>query len=624
MDSQLLNYYKQELGHLRSMAAEFAHAFPKIAKRLALEDIEQSDQCPDPYVERLLEGFAYMAARVQFKIDAEFPQFTQHLMEMVYPHYLAPTPSMIIAQLHPDMSEGSLASGFVVPRHSRLRSSLGKGEQTKCEYRTAHDVCLWPIEIKKVEYISNVANLPVSDLTFPKGKHPKAAFKIRLATAAGIKFSDLELDSLVLHLRGNTGLPIQIYERFIANGLGCLIKGGNEYRFVAQNIHSVGFADDQALLPHSRRSFSGYRLLQEYFILPERFLFLELSGLNPAVKACPYEHLEIFVLLNQSEPILEKTVDESLFALFCTPAINLFEKRTDRIHLNEKQTDYHIVVDRSKPMDYEIYQIEQLTGLGNSANAEQEFQPFYSANDLSSLHHQNAYYSITRQPRYLSQRQRRTGNRSSYLGCEVFVSLVDANDAPFSHDLNQLSIKALCTNRDLPLQMPLGQGNSDFSLDIGAPVLSIRCLTGPTVPKASHVQGNNAWRLISHLSLNYLSLTDNEEGAASFRELLSLYGDVSDSVIAKQIEGVLSIKSRAISRRQLWEGNLALLRGLEITVTLDDLAYEGSGVFLLGAVLEQFFERYVAMNTFTETVLATRKRGEIMRWKTRKGQRPIL
>lgn len=631
MDSQLLHYYKQELTHLRSMAAEFARAYPKIAKRLALEDIEQSNECPDPYVERLLEGFAYLAARVQLKIDAEFPRFTQNLFEMIYPNYLTPTPSMLIAQLQPDMTEGSLASGFVVPRQSALRSILGKGEQTNCEYRTAHDVTLWPIEITKVEYISHVIDLPIAELTGlqQRGETPRAAIKINLSTTAGLAFSDIDLDKLVLHLQGDSGLAVQLYERFFANALGYLIKGGSgddsNYHFVAKrHIKQLGLDDNESLLPASRRSFSGYRLLQEYFILPERFLFVELAGLAHGVKSCHTEHLEIFVLLDRSEPVYEKAIDQSQFALFCTPAVNLFERRTDRIHLNEKQSEYHVLVDRSKPMDFEIFQITQVVAYGTSAHEEQEFQPFYAANDLSQLQNENAYYSIHRQPRHMSARQKRTGSRSSYLGSEVSIALVDANDAPYSNNLKQLALKALCTNRDLPLQMPLGLGSTDFTLEIGAPVQSIRCLAGPTIPKPSHVQGKNAWRLISHLSLNYLSLSDDDAGISSFREMLSLYGDVSDAAIAKQIEGILSIKSQAVSRRLLVNGELAVVRGLEITVNMDDMAYEGSGVFLLGAVLQQFFERYVAINSFAQTVIATRNRGEIMRWPIRKGQRQIL
>ena len=204
------------------------------------------------------------------------------------------------------------------------------------------------------------------------------------------------------------------------------------------------------------------------------------------------------------------------------------------------------------------------------------------------------------------------------------MSLVDSTAAPYSADITQLGVEALCTNRDLPLHMAVGQSTSDFTMAKTAPCTSIRCLGAPTSPRPSQAEGDVPWRVISHLSLNYLSLTDDDEGASALRDILKLYSDNNDLQTRKQIEGVKSISCKPITRRLTKKGSIAFARGLEVTVTLEEAAFEGTGVFLLGAVLAQFFAKYVSVNSFTETVVKTRERGEIMRWTMRQGLRPIL
>ncbi len=311
---------------------------------------------------------------------------------------------------------------------------------------------------------------------------------------------------------------------------------------------------------------------------------------------------------------------------FVRPAINVFPKRADRIHLTNQTNEYHIVPDRTRPLDYEVYQIREVTGFGSTSDDQQAFLPFYQSSSDTSHQQRRAYYSIIRSPRVISTKQKLQGPRSSYVGNEIFISIVDSNEAPFKSDLRQLGLETLCTNRDLPLQLPIGIGKTDFTIQTGAPVESIRCLSGPTKPRPSNAHKDTAWKLINHLSLNYLSTINNneKEGATAFRSLLSLYGDNSDSSFRKQIEGVLLIQSKPIVRRINTAGPIVFGRGLEITITVDEAAFEGSGVFLLGMVLEQFFAQYVSLNSFTETVLKTSDRGEIMRWPTRLGQRHLI
>ncbi|HEY1847925.1 MAG TPA: type VI secretion system baseplate subunit TssF [Opitutaceae bacterium] len=625
MDDRLLDHYNTELRHLREMAGEFAREFPKIAGRLAL-DRDAKEVCADPYVERLLEGFAFLAARVHLKLDAEFPRFTQTLLETIYPHFLTPVPSMAVVRFDPMDQEASLGPGSPIPRGTLIKSTLGKGDRTACTFKTAHEVRLLPLRISEARYYTR--NL--AELALPPKLGAKAALRIRLQATAGLPMSKVALDPLSLYLRGSDEFPVSIFEQILSRKTGLVIQSATERgRTLAvlppTSIRRLGLSNEEALLPVTPRSFEGYRLLREYFAFPQRFLFLELAGMGEAVRACPAQEIDLVVPLSAAEASLDGRVDASCFELFCTPVINLFSKTFDRISLSDRFSEFHVVPDRNRPLDFETFEIENVTAYGAMAGEEQEFKPFYLARDTNL--DAGAFYTTNRVPRTLTAKEKQFGMKSSYSGSEVYLSLVDANDAPYRTDLRQLGIRALCTNRHLPIQLSVGAGRTDFTMDLAAPINSIRCLSGPTLPRASLAEGRYAWRLISHLSLNYLSLIDEkggEEGAAPMREILKLYTEGNDRQTAKQIEGLRSARAKPIVRRVPVPGPIAFARGLEIAVTFDETAFEGTGVFLLGSVLEQFFARYVSINSFTEMTIRTQQRGEIMRWPAQIGKRQIL
>ncbi|HYA39707.1 MAG TPA: type VI secretion system baseplate subunit TssF, partial [Syntrophobacteraceae bacterium] len=459
MDPRLLEYYDRELRYIREMGGEFARDFPKIAGRLGLDAFE----CADPYVERLLEGFAFLAARVQLKVDAEFPRFTQHLLEMVYPHYLAPTPSMAVVQVLPNLNESALASGFTVPRGSQLRSGIVEGEQTACEFRTSHDVTLWPLEIVRAEYLGGPGE--VAGLGIPKKPGVKAGLRLRLRCTEGMQIAKLPIERLPLFLRGGeTG--VKLYEQLLANLLEIIVQPvSRPFAWQAQSlpkasVRRMGFEDGQAMLPWTARSFQGYRLLHEYFSFPERFLFVELSDLQSALGRCQQDTLDLVFLFDRSDPELVEVVDASHVNLFCTPAINLFPKRCDRIHLSHRTTELHIVPDRTRAVDFEVHSVSRVLGFGDRADPEMEFLPFYKVLDRHVGQRAEAFYTLYRDHRRLSDRQLR-GIRSTYVGSETFISLVDAAEAPWPGSLKQLGIEALCTNRHLPMRMPMGVYSSD-------------------------------------------------------------------------------------------------------------------------------------------------------------------
>jgi type VI secretion system protein ImpG len=607
------------------MGAEFAKEFPKIAGRLG--GLDEFQPCRDPFVERLLEGFAFLAARVRLKIDAEFPRFTQSLLETVYPHYLAPTPSMCIARFEPDLNETGLVDGFLIPRGSPLYSMLGKTEQTRCEYRTAHDVTLWPIQISRADYYTReLASLEVPSLT-----GIRAGIRIRIQSPPELSLGKLKLDSLSLHLMGPGEIPMYLCEQFFANTVTVVVQPATKpmkWQKVidASCIRRLGFENRQKLLPYDARSFQGYRLLQEYFAFPQRFMFIELTDLGEAIRRCEENELDIIVLFREANIKLEGAVGADNFGLFCSPAINLFEKQCDRVPVSDRFFEFHVVPDRTRAQDFEVYRISKVIGYGARSDQLQEFSPFYLVKDLGD-NRAGAYYVTHRVPRPPSQSTGRQALRSrSYAGSEVYISLVEPGAAPYSANLRQLGVQALCTNRDLPLQMPIGLGTSDFTMDKTAPCTSVRCVAAPTSPKPSHAEGEVLWRVVDHLSLNYLSLVDtnDREGASALRDIMRLYSDTGDLQTYKQVDGVKSVNCKPITRRIPTSGSIAFARGLEVTVTIEEASFEGTGVFVLGAVLEQFFARYVSINSFTETVVKTVERGEIMRWTTREGLRPIL
>jgi len=626
MDRRLLNYYNLELKHLREMGGEFAREFPKIAGRLGLEDFS----CADPYVERLLEGFAFLAGRVHLKLDAEFPRFTQALLETLYPHYLAPTPSMAVVQFSPEPAEAGLASGFPIARGTAVRNVLGAGEVTGVEYRTAHEVMLYPLKIEEARYYTrDVATLGLAAGVL---EGAKAALRLRVNSTAGVPFSQMKLDRLPVFLRGDGLVQMHLYENVFAHAKRVVVAPASrppKWAQVADDgrkgapVRQMGFEDGQAMLPQGARTFSGYRLLQEYFAFPQRFMFFELGGLAAGLKRCADTSVDLVVLMDDAELALENQVDAGNFALFCTPVVNLFTRRTDRIHVTDRFSEFQVVVDKTRPRDYEVYQVKSVTGYGTRSEQEQEFKPFYSARDLEA-DGGGAYYTVSRVPRMQSSKEQRVGARAAYDGSEVYLTLVDAKGAPYAAELRQLGVEALCTNRDLPLTL---SAEREFALDTGAPVVSVKSVSGPpTAPRPSYAQGETAWRLVGHLSPNYLSLSDVDEqrGAESMRELLELYGPVAEAAVRKQINGVKSVTSKPAVQRVPSKGPIAFARGLEVSVLFDETAFEGTGVFLLGTVLDRFFARYVSINSFTRTVVKSVGRGEVMRWPARLGARHIF
>jgi type VI secretion system protein ImpG len=625
MDPSLLRLYNDELAHLREVGAEFAAEFPKIAARLSMDGVEVAD----PYVERLLEGFAFMAARVQLKIDAEHPRLIQHLLETVYPGFLAPVPSMLIVRIRPDALDPNLVRGFTVARGSPVVAKTPRGQNTRCEFRSAHDVTLWPVEIESVRCFSHAPDLPLTHL--PTARQIRGGLRIRLKAYGGVKFNQLPIERLQFHIAAPDDIAFRLHESILGGSAGTWVgaAGAAAGKSVAtafadaRSVRALGFGDDEALLPETLRGFSGHRLLQEYAAMPQRFLFFEVADLARRLRAVDADEAELVLLFSRADAGLESIVDAASLALYCTPAINLFSKRLDRIQLGVANAEHHVVPDRTRPMDFEVHTLESVTGFGTGQVAEQRFLPLYAAFHEESRNH-GAYFTVRREPRLLSDRQRQDGPRSAYVGQEAFIALVDPQNAPYGQDIRQLSLSALVTNRDLPTLLSGAAGL--WALEAAGPAARLEILRGPTRPQQRIARGDAGWSLVSLLTLNYLSIAgeDSHRAASALRSLLALFGPEHDMTWVKQVEGLQGVQARSVVRRLPFPGPLTFGCGVEIELLVDELGFQGSSAYLLGSVLERFFARHASANSFSETVLRSASRGEVARWAARVGTRAVL
>ncbi len=635
MDRRFLRYYEDELRFLRDMGGEFAKAHPNVAGRLGLDEFA----CADPYVERLLEGVAFLSARVQLKMDAEFPRFTEHLLEMLFPDYLAPTPAMAIVAMSPDLSAGNINEGRVVKRGTRLLGKLGPRMQTRCIFKTAHEVQLWPIKLAETRYLSG-ANLTAAGLS--RGGHAQSGLLMRFETLNETTFDQLPLDKLTLFLAGDRS-GNRLYESLFARQCGIACKRSQD-TVVSQergrlSLAPKGFADSEALLPSPANGYEGYRLLREYFAFPPRFRFAEISGIRSSLPSDPGKQLDIIILFDRFDNELEGSLTTDDIVLFATPAINLFERDCVPVSLDATKREHHVVVDRVRSADFEIHSLLEVAGDGGSNAPGRDFKPLYSHASRGAA--EGGHYTIERRPRQSGgSAEGRSGRLTSYQGSDVYLRLLGRDALADEGGLKRLHVRALCTNRDLaqPGIMPLPVHESHFSTESDAPIASMRCVGELSRPKASLANGDPItaragqsfgrvpWHLISHLSLNYLSVVNgpSEDGAASLRELLGLYAAFSEPSIARQVEGIRGVASETVTERLPFPGPISFGRGLKVTLQVDETFFDGRGAFLLGAVLEQFFRRHVSINSFVITKLSTMEGVELMTWPARIGQRHLM
>ena len=629
MRDELLGYYERELVFLRRMGAEFARKYPKIAARLLLDE----EKVEDPHVERMIEAFAFLSGRVSLKLDDELPEITESFINVLYPHYLAPIPSMAIAQFSFGTPNDKLTAVQRLAREAKLYSRPIDG--TPCRFRTAYDVQLVPIELESAALESNAPK-------DARGKYADSHIRLSMRCYGNSNLSEYTVgdtgkppEYLRFYLNGDPQLVFSLYEMIFNQATAVEfrpketpitnqtmltftnmnLKLPDPIVLPAQgNIKQVGFGEDEAILPYTKRSFPGYRLLTEYFAFPYKFLFFDVYGLDQAVMKKFGSHFDVLIQLKDVTPP-RAPVTADTFRMGCTPVINLFSRMADPMYLSQQKYEYHVVPDVHRQMTTEIYSIDEVITTDPRTNTTREFSPFYSLKHAYGEQMEKAFWYASRRP----------SQREDDEGTEMFMSMVDMNFNPRVPAAEVISVKTTCTNRDLPARLPFGGREGDFEVEGTALLSRVHCLTKPTETVRPPQRRSLQWRLISHLNLNYLSLVGENGTPEALQEILQLYNFDDSSVTRKQILGITNISSRKVVRQIGGHIGAGFVRGLETTVTFDETEFVGSGMFLFASVLERFFGLYVSLNSFNQLVLRTQQREEIVkRFPPRTGEQVLL
>jgi len=612
MRDDLLLYYERELTYIRKMAVEFSEQYPKIASRLQLEP----DKCEDPHVERILEGFAFLAARIHLKIDDDFPEISEAMLGVIYPQYVRPIPSMSIVEFQPDQDKGKLTTGFPIERGATLYSKPVNG--VPCKFRTCYQTKLWPVNV-------TVAEWKTADRLQPPliGSNAAAALRVELQCAPDVQFAKLGLDSVRFYLNGEGGVVNALYEMLCANLVKIVVRDpapNSRVRPVtlpSSALRPVGFAEDEGMLPYVAQSFLGYRLLQEYFTFPEKFLFLDIEGLQAVWAAGFKDRAELVFLCSECgaeyQQRLEIGVSARTFRLNCSPVINLFEQTAEPILLSQRKYEYPVVADVRRPNAIEVFSVNEVAILNPQTREVIQYEPFYSFRHGAQREKQEAFWLASRRP---SERQHDEGT-------EVYLSLCDLSRRPLYPDSDALTVRATCTNRDLPSRLPFGSEDGDFELEANASLKRIVALQKPTPPLRPPMGKAILWRLISQLSLNYLSLV--EGGRTALQQILRLYNFSDSAASRKVIDGILDVSSERHFARVASDSEIAFTRGTRVLLHLDEEQFVGNGVYLFSSVIENFLGQYCTLNSFSQLVVSTKQRKEVLReWPPRAGRKILM
>lgn len=606
----LLPYYEEELLALRKLSRDFAERYPKIASRLLLD----GEVCEDPHVERLLESFAFLTARINKKLDDDFPQISEALLSVLYPHFLRPVPSMSIAQLLPTLGV-TLNALQAVPRGTLLLTRPVQGMAVK--YRSAWPVEVWPISI------SHASCTSAQRSTVSAGSVAKIS--LRLQACGQLTLGQLNPARLRFYLDGESALVHCLHELLLNSVERIVISAADGEPQVdplilrAEALQAVGFAADEGILDYDPRSFIGYRLIQEYFTLPEKFLFIDLLKLDLSRFARAIDiHIELRPF-GRPERLarLVQGVGVETFRLHCTPVVNLFKQQAEPIRLTHELHEYPVIPDVRRPLGLEVYSIDSLCRHTRTAQQETltQYLPFYSVfHGTAGEDNQgdrDTWWIARRVPSV-------HGDEAS----DLRIALVDRQMDPHLPAAESLSIALTCTNRDLPSLLPFGGDDSLLQREDGGAVGRARLLKKPSATWRAPMRLANQWRLISHLALNHLSIV--EGGREPLLEILSLYNFADSASLRRQISGIVSIHSTPGLELIGQAPRRAWVRGTEIALTFDEDLYVGSGIYLLARVLDLFFGLYCAANSWTRLSVYSRQREErVVMFAARVGAHPL-
>jgi type VI secretion system protein ImpG len=611
---QLLPYYERELGFLRRYAREFSERYPKIAGRLQIG----GEVCEDPHIERMIESFALLNSRIAKRLDDDYPEFTEALFEVLYPHYLRPFPSCSIARM--DYSGASqLTTASVIARGTELATRPVRG--AACTFRTAYPVTVAPLELTGASFAA-IIDTPEA-VRPPPGATSSVSLTIA-STAEQVSVAQLGLGKLRVFIDGEASFCAALRDALFMRTVAAYVEADNNGRWIALGAVPVavaGFAEDESLIDFSARSHTAYRLLTEYFCFPEKFNFfdLDLAAMGSALPSGARSitlHLALSGMRTDSNTArMLGTLGTNNVLLGCTPVVNLFRQRGEPIRLTHTTASYPVLADARRAFAFEVQSIDSVKLVRQTPQGESvvQFRPFYSLKHGQTPEKSGHYYVM--------RRDETQGERSP--GFETQISIVDIDFDPAEVETDTLSLELTCTNRDLPASLAYGIRGGDLFLEGGSSVNTISFLRKPTASNRFE-QGRGAhWRLISHLSLNHLSLADG--GLDAFREMLALYDLPRSASSQRQIGGIAAIAHKAANAWLPGNPFACLVRGVEVRLTIDEEAFVGSGIHAFAHIIERFLGLYVHANSFAQLVIVSNKTGEeLLKCTPRSGDLSLL
>lgn len=609
MSQALEDYYESELAVLGGLMRDFARRYPAEAGRL----LPDPDRPADPHLDRFVEGFALLTGRLQHKLDSEFPELSEALLHVLYPHLLAPVPSLSIAQFGLDApADERVRNGIVIPRQTRLRTRPLGTPPLATSWQTGYTVDLWPVKLTRAQVLRRFfpPALPVPPRTV-------AALVLEFECQGPWRFADLPLEKLRYYLSGDRQVIANLYEVLFNHTLQVVFHCLDAKRELivlpaAECLGPVGFEPDEGLLPLPRESFLGNRILTEFLSFREKFLFLDLAGWQRAAQAGFGTKTQVVFFLNRAEDNLEQGVSAQTLLAGCTPIINLFEKSAEPLAITHKTTEYRVVPARTQPMGMEVYSIDHVTAFDPARRQSIDFHPFYDTAPNAGAGH--AFWYSSRRSSYLAEDR----------GTEVYLTLVDSEFNPRLPAEGVLHIKTTCSNRDWPIRFQRG-GEALFLVGGAAAPGPIVCLHQPTMPLRPGLRRSTYWRLLAHNNLNHVSFTDPQGGLRALQEIVRLC-DCSDlrvvphlaTVNQQIIEGITGLTCRPVLGRVTQAGQTAYCRGQEVTLEFDERKFVGVGLYLFSCVLERFLGLYAGLNSFSQLVAKTKQaEGYFKKWPPR-------
>ena len=605
MFEDLLPYYNAELRFMREMAGDFARANPKIAGRLRLS----SNAVEDPHVGRMIEAFAFLAARTRLKLDDEFPELTESMLGILQPHTLAAFPSMSIAEIAPPVG---LQRETILPAGTELATEPVHGEPVR--YRTTYPVSVWPIALTE----ARMSGLPLAAPRNPRAPAAVGALRLSLACAdRDTDFGKLGVDTLRVHLHAEARVAHILYELIIGGTVSVALADSAvdlaPVILPSSCIRRVGFDSDQVSMPLPPAAEPAMAMIGEYFAFPAKFLFFDITGLAAKGLRDAGSTMEVFLYFDRFDPALERLVSKDRFRLYCTPAINLFRERAEPIRLLPGKFEHRIVPDARREAAVEVHSLDKVE-VADRAGTVQAYHPFFA---------------IGRPRAGTALRYWHTSRRTSPRpdgGDDVYLTTIDTTGQPVADAELVASIDLVCTNRELPRGLPFGEGRPHLTV-VGAPEAAgtATFLVAPTDPLRRRRGRGELWRLISHMSLAHMSIADPAVALDVVKELLALHDHSDASSGRVTVEKLSGVQGRATTARAPAGGHVVFLHGTDLTIEFDDKRLSGSGTFLLGSLLETVFGSMAAVNTFSRTAL--RLKGENRpwhQWPARTGTRALI